>query len=63
MWCDTISMPKDLIDHGKIKYFDIDRNFINQKLEGRELELTYLPNGRQVTECLLRHYHDHSLKN
>lgn len=55
LFCDnqsTIKIAKNPIQHGLTKHVEIDRNFIYEKLENKEIEVPYITTKGQLAYML-----------
>ena len=57
VFCDnlaTISIAKNLIHHDRTKHVELDRHFINEKIEEGILVLAYTPSNLQVADIFTK---------
>ncbi|GMI92938.1 hypothetical protein HRI_002963100 [Hibiscus trionum] len=57
MYCDnqaTVSIAQNLVHHDRTKHVEIDRHFIKEKADSREVCITYLPTKQQVADVLTK---------
>ena len=50
----VIKISKNQVHHDRTKHVDIDRHFINEKIEEGRLQLTYVPTSYQTTNILTK---------
>ena len=65
MFCDiqsAISIAKNPVHHDRTKHVEIDRHFIKEKIEGKMIDLLYVPTCHQTayirTKALPRNHFD-----
>ena len=50
----TISIAHNPIHHDRTKHVEVDRHFINEKIEGGMLNVEYVPTREQVADILTK---------
>jgi hypothetical protein len=57
LWCDSksaINIANNPVQHDKIKYVEIDKFFIKEKMKSGLLEPSHVATGNQVAACLIK---------
>ena len=58
--CDNkaaISIAKNHVHHDMTKHMEIDRHFIEEKIDSRVANLEYIPSSQQTADILTRVFH------
>ena len=57
LYCDnksTISIAHNPIHHDRTKHVEVDRHFIKEKLDGRIINIEYIPTTQQLVDILTK---------